>query len=446
MLFPVLWIIAWRSIRANLSRPDGLNLIPPGASFDAFVRVIDQPTSDRSASSSWRSTASWSPSSVRCSRSARRPAAYAFSRLQFRGRGALMIAVLAVLMLPSVATIVPLFILLNQFQIDLAMVGVQLADSLVGVTLAIVAGLLPFAIWNLKGYLDTIPKDLEEAAAVDGATQNQSSARSCCRWPTRRSPSPASSASSPAGPSTTDGRPVHRRSPRLDAVAGAQQHGRAVRPGRRTGRSLRRSQCCSRSPFRSCSSSSSATSSGASRSAASRGDGRRSVAEPWTIGRLVCRRPLEPRPIRDQYVQDDEVDRGQGDRHRARGDPQQVEEPEHGDVVDDQQPEPASTYEQPRADRCDVEGDREREQSLGADGQAPMTPMALISWMTPVTMSSAAASSIAAGRGPRSGAGRSPGGAVTRDLGVSRAKVDHDGLARAEGRRPARSPRSRRSA
>ena len=32
---------------------------------------------------------------------------------------------------------------------------------------------LPFAIWNLKGYLDTIPKDLEEAAAVDGASQNQ---------------------------------------------------------------------------------------------------------------------------------------------------------------------------------------------------------------------------------------------------------------------------------
>ena len=40
-------------------------------------------------------------------------------------------------------------------------------------TLAVIAGQLPFAIWNLKGYLDTIPRDLEEAAAVDGATQNQ---------------------------------------------------------------------------------------------------------------------------------------------------------------------------------------------------------------------------------------------------------------------------------
>ena len=39
--------------------------------------------------------------------------------------------------------------------------------------LAVISGQLPFAIWNLKGYLDTIPKDLEEAAAVDGASQNQ---------------------------------------------------------------------------------------------------------------------------------------------------------------------------------------------------------------------------------------------------------------------------------
>ena len=44
------------------------------------------------------------------------------------------------------------------------------AASLAGVAFAVISGLLPFAIWNLKGYLDTIPKDLEEAAAVDGAT------------------------------------------------------------------------------------------------------------------------------------------------------------------------------------------------------------------------------------------------------------------------------------
>jgi len=49
----------------------------------------------------------------------------------------------------------------------------NLRASLLGVGLAIISGLLPFAIWNLKGYLDTIPRDLEEAAWVDGAGPNQ---------------------------------------------------------------------------------------------------------------------------------------------------------------------------------------------------------------------------------------------------------------------------------
>jgi arabinogalactan oligomer/maltooligosaccharide transport system permease protein len=51
--------------------------------------------------------------------------------------------------------------------------GFNLRNSIPGVSLAVISGALPFAIWNLKGYLDTIPKELEEAAAVDGATRNQ---------------------------------------------------------------------------------------------------------------------------------------------------------------------------------------------------------------------------------------------------------------------------------
>ncbi len=60
-----------------------------------------------------------------------------------------------------------------------------------GSALAVVSGALPFAIWNLKGYLDTIPKELEEAATVDGATATSRSSGSCCRWPRRPWPSPA---------------------------------------------------------------------------------------------------------------------------------------------------------------------------------------------------------------------------------------------------------------
>jgi arabinogalactan oligomer/maltooligosaccharide transport system permease protein len=174
VLFPIVWILSMAVDPRNLARPDGLSLIPPGASLDAFGKVIAQPTSNDIsfvglALNSLKIAIGSSVIAVGLGITA----AYAFSRLKFRGRETLMIAVLGVLMLPSVATIIPLYIFLNQFQINFGELSFNLRASLVGVTLAVISAQLPFAIWNLKGYLDTIPKDLEEAAAVDGATQNQ---------------------------------------------------------------------------------------------------------------------------------------------------------------------------------------------------------------------------------------------------------------------------------
>ncbi len=174
VLFPLVWILSMSLDPRNLSRPDGLNLIPPGASLDAYAKVIAQPTSNdisflELAFNSLKIAVFSSAIAVALGITA----AYAFSRLRFRGRETLMIAVLGVLMLPSVATIIPLYIFLNQFQIEFGDLGFNLRNSLIGVTLAVISAQLPFAIWNLKGYLDTIPRDLEEAAAVDGATQNQ---------------------------------------------------------------------------------------------------------------------------------------------------------------------------------------------------------------------------------------------------------------------------------
>jgi arabinogalactan oligomer/maltooligosaccharide transport system permease protein len=80
-----------------------------------------------------------------------------------------MIGILAVLMLPAVATIAPLFVQLNKIQVG----SVNLRASLIGVALAGTSSKLPFAIWNITGYLDTIPKELEEAAAIDGAGRFQ---------------------------------------------------------------------------------------------------------------------------------------------------------------------------------------------------------------------------------------------------------------------------------
>jgi arabinogalactan oligomer / maltooligosaccharide transport system permease protein len=174
VLFPVVWIISMSLDPRNLSRPVDLNLIPPGASLDAYAKVLDKPTNNpitflELAFNSLKVATLTSLVAVLVGVGA----AYAFSRLKFRGRESLMIAVLGVLMLPAVATIIPLYVFLNQFRVEFGEFAWNLRASLLGVILAIISSQLPFAIWNLKGYLDTIPRDLEEAAAVDGASQNQ---------------------------------------------------------------------------------------------------------------------------------------------------------------------------------------------------------------------------------------------------------------------------------
>ena len=83
-----------------------------------------------------------------------------------------MFGVVTVLMLPTIATIAPLFVMLNRIQVNIGDITFNLRNSLLGVAIALTASQLPFAIWNLKGYVDTIPRELEEAARIDGASPN----------------------------------------------------------------------------------------------------------------------------------------------------------------------------------------------------------------------------------------------------------------------------------
>ena len=170
VLFPIVYVFGLALDPRNIARPDGLNLIPPNPSLDSFANAIAHPSGNpvsfwQLALNSLKLALGTSLVSVAFGVFA----AYAFSRLHFRLRSVLMIMVLAVLMLPSVATIAPLFVLLNSVRFG----DFILRDSIPGVALALISGALPFAIWNLKGYLDTIPKDLEEAATIDGCSRNQ---------------------------------------------------------------------------------------------------------------------------------------------------------------------------------------------------------------------------------------------------------------------------------
>lgn len=174
VIFPVLWVVSLSLDPRDIARPTEFRLIPPGASLDAYRRVLDRPTANpvtftELAVNQLKLAGSVSVLSVLLGIFA----AYSFSRFEYKGRAGLMLSVLTVLILPSVATLAPLFVMLNRINIDIGPLQFNLRNSLWGVGLALTSSQLPFAIWNLKGYLDTIPRELEEAALIDGASPNQ---------------------------------------------------------------------------------------------------------------------------------------------------------------------------------------------------------------------------------------------------------------------------------
>ncbi len=88
-------------------------------------------------------------------------AAYALSRFRFPGKDAGMQTLLVTQMFPATLMLVPLYSLLQVL---------GLLDSLGGLVLVYATSSLPFCVWMLKGYFDTIPRELEEAAVMDGAS------------------------------------------------------------------------------------------------------------------------------------------------------------------------------------------------------------------------------------------------------------------------------------
>lgn len=89
-------------------------------------------------------------------------AAYAFSRFRFPGRRAGLLSFLVIQMFPGTMMMIPLYLLIDKL---------GLLDQLLGLVLVYSTTSVPFCVWTLKGYFDTIPKELEESAIVDGASR-----------------------------------------------------------------------------------------------------------------------------------------------------------------------------------------------------------------------------------------------------------------------------------
>ncbi len=180
VIFPILWMLTISIDSRNIDKPLELTLIPPGASTQAYREVLFDPNPLLCRNPSDPSTCMTfgkllvnslyvSLGTAFFSVVLGASAAYAFSRFRFIGRQAGMLAFVALLMLPATATVTPLYVLLGQVKLG----GDPLRSTLLGLAVAYTSGALPFAIWNLKGYFDTVPIDLEEAALIDGATVTQ---------------------------------------------------------------------------------------------------------------------------------------------------------------------------------------------------------------------------------------------------------------------------------
>jgi arabinogalactan oligomer / maltooligosaccharide transport system permease protein len=86
---------------------------------------------------------------------------YAFSRFRFVGRQAMMLSILTTQMFPATMLLLPLYIMIAKL---------GLINTYLGLCVFYISTALPFCVWQMKGFYDTIPRSLEEAARIDGCT------------------------------------------------------------------------------------------------------------------------------------------------------------------------------------------------------------------------------------------------------------------------------------
>jgi multiple sugar transport system permease protein len=91
-------------------------------------------------------------------------AAYAIARIEFRGREKFMPFLIFLRCLPAIVTFIPLLLLMTYL---------RLVDTIFGLIIPYVAVLLPYNIWMLNSYFQTIPKDIEDSAKIDGCSRMQ---------------------------------------------------------------------------------------------------------------------------------------------------------------------------------------------------------------------------------------------------------------------------------
>ena len=155
---PLLWVLSL-SIR---TQPEvfitSLRLIPEAPTLENYVEVLVSAQFSVYLINSLKLAVAGSIGAMVVSA----PAAYAFSRLDFRGNGALLIGVLALQMISPLVIAIPLYRYFARLNV---------LDSHLSTAMVYIAILVPLATWMLKGFFDGIPQALDDAAMVDGCTR-----------------------------------------------------------------------------------------------------------------------------------------------------------------------------------------------------------------------------------------------------------------------------------
>lgn len=171
-IFPVLWMIS-----ASFDNTNSLasqHLIPPQAGIKNYQRLFNQdPEFSFGDLSYWR----WLFNSVKIatiatvlSISLTTMAAYAFSRLRFAGRLTILKAILLIQVFPNLLALVAIYVLVFQTGEIIPMLGL---NTHAGLIMVYMGGSMGMSIWLMKGFLDTIPRAIDESGMVDGASQFQ---------------------------------------------------------------------------------------------------------------------------------------------------------------------------------------------------------------------------------------------------------------------------------
>ena len=165
-LYPILWVVAVALSPGGISEHTGVVPLPSAPSLENFRAVVGSGDADRA----WLFGRQLANSLVVALATAAvavaiaTPAGYALARFPFVGAKAGVRTLLATQMFPTVASAVPLYLLLD---------ALHLLDSRGGLVLVYASTAVPFAIFQLRGAFEAIPIEIEAAAMVDGASRAQ---------------------------------------------------------------------------------------------------------------------------------------------------------------------------------------------------------------------------------------------------------------------------------